>query len=187
MITSKIIWTGFILCFFPCCVHSQGKFVQKFRYLAQTQREDVKVPFTFYYIVDSSFNFTYKRVTFYQFTFSEDSTDRNGFLGYDTKSGDLLYAIDSNKSRKDNIGKLFRLKTNGNSTINHIMILSNTLIKKANANTVAFTVRLSGPIKYHDSHTIYLERIEFKKDVLYPRAMTFFFPFDEGSTTLFPE
>ena len=187
MTTSKIIWTSFILCFIPCSVYSQGKFVQKFRYLAQTQIEDVKVAFTFYYIVDSSVNFTYKGVMFYQFTFSEDSTDKNGFIGYDNKSGDLHYAIDSNKSTKDNFGKLFRLKTNGKSTISHIMALNNELIKRTGTNTVTFVIRLSGPIKDHDSHSIYLEQIEFKKGVLYPINMTFFFPFDRGSTILLPE
>jgi hypothetical protein len=187
MTTSKVIWTGLILCLFPCCVHSQGKFVQKFQYLAQTQIEDRRVPFTFYYIVDSSINFKYKGATFYQFTFSEDSADKNGFIGYDSKSGDLNFATDSSKTGKWNTSKLFRLKTNGSITINHILALSDTLIKTTDRNTVTFAVRLSGPIRQHDSHAIYLDRIEFEKGVLYPRSMTFFFPFDGGDITLFPK
>jgi hypothetical protein len=187
MTTFKFVGTAMILCFLPFCVHSQGKFIQKFQYLAQTQTVDVKVPFTFYYIVDSSISFKHKGITFYQFTFSEDSTDKNGFIGYDMKSGDLNFAADSSKREKENTGKLFRLKTSGSITNNHVLALSNTLIKTTDRNTLRFTVRLSGPIQHHDSHTVYLDRIEFEKGILYPRSMTFFFPFDGGYITLFPK
>ena len=152
---------------------------QVFEYLSKTQIPEETEYFRFYYIVDSSKSFKLRGLNFYAFTFSRNSTEKTGYIGYDKKSGDLVFVSDSVNGTKAIVRKLFSLKTAATTKTDFIPSLADELTRTVKNDTIILTPRLTGPIRSHDSHSIYLQRLEFKKGNLYPTRLAFFFPFDD--------
>ena len=152
---------------------------QVFEHFAKTQIPGITEHFRFYYIVDSSKSFKLKNLLFYAFTFSEDSTEKTGYISYDKSSGDLLFVSDTVQGTKSVVRRLFPLKTSATTKTDFISNLGDELTRTVRNDTIRFTSKLTGPIKNHASHSIYLQSLEFKQGLLYPISLTFYFPFDD--------
>lgn len=152
---------------------------QVFEYFTKTQIPGKTENFRFFYIIDTSKTVRLKGLYFYAFTFSRDSTEKTGYIGYDKKSGDLFFITDTLNGSKTIIRKLFPLRTNAPLKTGFISCLGDELIKTVKNDTIIFTTRLTGTSKNHDSHSIYLKELWFIKGILYPVSLVFFFPFED--------
>lgn len=152
---------------------------QVFEHFAGTQKFGITEHFRFYYIVDSSKSIKFGDLNFYAFTFSRDSTEKTGYISYDKRSGDLLFASDTVNVKKGIVRRLFSLKTNATTRTGFNSNLGDELTRTVRDDTIILTPRLTGLIKSHDSHAIYLQSLEFKEGSLYPICLAFFFPFDD--------
>lgn len=173
----KIIGIVILIFLFEDCF-SQNKFVQLFRYEVSTQIPGQKEKFNLYYIVDSSVVYKDGGKNYYRFTFSEDSLSYSGFITYDKKSGSILFISDTSSKRKYFIQTIFRLKSRSEIKISYFPFLGNDIIMKKGElkNTIIFKPFYIFP---RDSHSIVVKQFEFEKGKLYPKSITFTFPFED--------
>ncbi|MBI3137278.1 MAG: hypothetical protein HYZ15_01700 [Sphingobacteriales bacterium] len=167
-----------ILTFLFVDCFSQNKFVQLFKYEVSTQIPGQKGKFNLYYVVDSSVIHKEGGKNYYRFTFSEDSLSYSGFITYDKKSGNILYISDTSSAKKYFTQTVFRLKSTNESKISYFPFLGTEIIMEQadSKNTIIFKPVYTFP---RDSHSILIRQFEFEKGKIYPKSITFTFPFED--------
>jgi hypothetical protein len=173
----KLLFGLLFLVVFEHCI-SQNKHVQVFQYLMNTQIAHQKVRFTLYYIVDSSIVYRYGKLSYYGFTFSEDSLEHTGFIGYNKYSEDILYISDTTGKKKNLSQKIFGLKDSRLVNISFFPYLGAEIKmnRKVVNNKIIFSPLYSFP---RDSHSIFIKQLEFEKGKLFPNSIVFSFPFED--------
>jgi hypothetical protein len=158
-------------------VFSQDTHIQTFSHVANTQIIGESFPYTFYYIVDSSVSYKRGNNTFYQFTFSEDSSDHTDFISYDKKQGNILLIADTSDNSKTAVQIMFQLKNNYILKPGDFPCLGSniTMRKTTKGDTIKFSVKY---FLEPSAHSVYITEIEFIKGEVYPESITFHFPFE---------
>ena len=85
-----------------CCLaqsrNRKGKLTVEYSY-ETTYMNLVKKPYRVYFIIDSSKHISYKKHQFYQFTFSNDTTDTSGFVRLNKARKTLDFIVSDFKSK----------------------------------------------------------------------------------------